>query len=321
MDLEICCWGSPNDLMSAFEEPSTLDAPHVVNLLESSDDEVATPINYAPAVPLYREDLHIANFGLLDSGKRNFLKFPNTSGWFIPHTTQPSFPRLFGPENGVNGQRPQPQVSVPTQPVVPTLPATQPLPQPTQAMDVSPRCAPPSPLKPCSPPNSRLVKKESSLDSTEDEMDNSDTEYTEESALEVAPGTNNASPADDSEENFKLGTSKSPVIEAFIYCALKGWGVHVKTCTRNEVEFTVSDFDRYYSASNRICSKHRPTEDISARIKGLKRWFPDFPARKSQISESFTVSVGKDKNKLSKIRQILHKNRELAGICKLRRSR
>lgn len=149
-------------------------------------------------------------------------------------------------------------------------------------------------------------------------MDNSDTEYTEESAADIVlSGPKSV----EGEECFKLGTSKSPVIEAFIYCALKGWGVNIKKCTRNEVEFTVTDFDRYYSASNRICSKHRPTEDVSARIKGLKRWFPDFLARKSQISDSFTVSVGKDKSKLSKIRQILQKNRELAGICKLRRSR
>jgi hypothetical protein len=172
------------------------------------------------------------------------------------------------------------------------------------------------------PVQSRKAQNDSSplnSQTEDDELDNSDTEYTEESAIDATPNPGPKTAA--GEECFKLGTSKSPVIEAFIYCALKGWGVTVKKCTRNEVEFNVTDFDRYYSASNRICSKHRPTEDVSARIKGLKRWFPDFPARKSQISDSFTVSVGKDKGKLAKIRQILQKNRELAGICKLRRSR
>eukprot|EP01127_Copromyxa_protea_P003096 TRINITY_DN12969_c0_g1_i1.p1 TRINITY_DN12969_c0_g1~~TRINITY_DN12969_c0_g1_i1.p1 ORF type:complete len:281 (-),score=35.33 TRINITY_DN12969_c0_g1_i1:112-954(-) len=148
-------------------------------------------------------------------------------------------------------------------------------------------------------------------------VDGSDTEYTEDG------GTSPSDPDSeiDVSKGVKLGTSKSPVIEAFVYCALKGWGVQIKRCTRNEVEFIVTDFDYYYNCSNRICSKQRPTEDISARIKGLKRWFPDFPARKAQISGTFTVSVGKGHNKIHKIRKIMNKNRELIGICKLRRNR
>jgi hypothetical protein len=148
----------------------------------------------------------------------------------------------------------------------------------------------------------------------------SDTDYTEDTT-DSGNSPSGSDAVEDVAKGVKLGTSKSPVIEAFVYCALKGWGVHIKKCSRNEVEFVVTDFDYYYNCSNRICSKQRPTEDISARIKGLKRWFPDFPARKAQISGTFTVSVGKGNNKIYKIRKIMNKNKELIGICKLRRSR
>jgi len=149
--------------------------------------------------------------------------------------------------------------------------------------------------------------------------DNSDAEYTEDINHDIHMSTSDK--LDDEDDGFKLGSSKCPVIEAFVYCALKGWGVQLKKCTGKDVEFTVNDFDRYYRCSNRICSKQRPTEDVSSRIKGLKRWFPDFPARKSQITGSFTVSVAKGNNKINKIRQILQKNRETAGIRKLKKSR
>lgn len=154
-----------------------------------------------------------------------------------------------------------------------------------------------------------------------EEMVGSDTEYTEDSDVITTPNSQVVPFSDEVARGVKLGTSKSPVIEAFVYCALQGWGVHIKKSTRNEVEFIVTDFDYYYACSNRICSKQRPTEDISARIKGLKRWFPDFPARKAQISGTFTVSVGKGNNKIHKIRKIMNKNRELIGIYKMRRSR
>jgi len=128
------------------------------------------------------------------------------------------------------------------------------------------------------------------------------------------------SPPDIDLDQLKLRSSKSPVIEAFVFCALHGWGVKVKKTDKKELQFEVTDFDYFYERSNRICSKQRPTEDTSARIKGLRRWFPDFPARRSQITGPFTVSV-QNREKIHKIRAILDKNRGLVGISKLRRSR
>jgi len=125
-------------------------------------------------------------------------------------------------------------------------------------------------------------------------------------------------------DTFKLSSSKSPVIEAFVFCALQQWGVKLKNVDASGIQFEVTDFDYFYERSNRICSKQRPTEDPSARIKGLRRWFPDFPSRRSQISGPFTVSVsgkGKEKAQMLKIKAILDKSTSLVGISKIRKSR
>jgi len=161
--------------------------------------------------------------------------------------------------------------------------------------------------------NNALVKKEPrSTPYPSGDDDGSDTEYKDTKSKSQV--------LSDAEESFKLASSRSPVIEAFVYCALQGWGVEITRSTLDDIEFTVSDFDSYYRQSSRICSKHRPTEDISSRLKGLKRWLPEFPARKSLITGPFKVSVAHG-DKFKKIQAMLERNREVAGICKMRRSR
>jgi len=174
-----------------------------------------------------------------------------------------------------------------------------------------------------SPPSTR----HSSIDtdtSSDAEMKDSDSEYApHDGPVGMLPETGSVSTKRKDHldlDQLKLRSSKSPVIEAFVFCALQEWGVKVKKTDRKELQFEITDFDYFYERSNRICSKQRPTEDISARIKGLKRWFPDFPARRSQITGPFTVSVH-NRDKVQKIRTILDKNRGLVGISKLRRSR
>jgi hypothetical protein len=74
MELEICCWESPQDLVPQYEATTTIarDTPQVVNLLEESSPR--TPLSYRRPVPVYQEDLHIANFNLLaDLGMGNFV--------------------------------------------------------------------------------------------------------------------------------------------------------------------------------------------------------------------------------------------------------
>jgi len=121
---------------------------------------------------------------------------------------------------------------------------------------------------------------------------------------------------------IKLKASKSPIIDALVFCALKGWGIKLLCDKGQEIKFHVTDVDKYYECSSKICAKQRPTEDPSSRIKALKRWFPDFPSKRERTSDSFIISVTKGSrkdNKPLKLHKIIEKNRRLLGIRKMRR--
>jgi hypothetical protein len=81
-------------------------------------------------------------------------------------------------------------------------------------------------------------------------------------------------------KNFKLPSSKSPIMEALVYCSINKYGIELKelNTSTNRILFYVSDFNVYYKQSCSICSKQSPSEDIRARMKALQRWFVTFPA-------------------------------------------
>jgi len=81
-------------------------------------------------------------------------------------------------------------------------------------------------------------------------------------------------------QQFKLPSSKSPIMEALVYCSINKYGIELKelNTTTNRILFYVSDFNVYYKQSCSICSKQSPSEDIRARMKALQRWFVTFPA-------------------------------------------
>jgi hypothetical protein len=89
----------------------------------------------------------------------------------------------------------------------------------------------------------------------------------------------------------KLPSSKTPVIDAFIYCAICNWGVMISpTQDRLPSTFTITDFNKYWDYSQKICSKPSPTETPVARLKALRRWFADFPG----IKKIKAVKEGKE---------------------------
>jgi len=54
--------------------------------------------------------------------------------------------------------------------------------------------------------------------------------------------------------------------------------------------FTITDFNKYWDLSQKICSKPSPTETPVARLKALRRWFADFPG----IKKIKAVKEGKE---------------------------
>jgi len=121
----------------------------------------------------------------------------------------------------------------------------------------------------------------------------------------------------------KLQASKSPIMDALVYCALNRWGIELLEDNGDNIRFRVLNFQRYYKYSGMICAKQNPTEDIASRIKALKRWFPDFPTKRAgNLDESFEITVqlpNKQDNKPQKLHEIIEKQRRLLGVHKITR--
>jgi len=123
-------------------------------------------------------------------------------------------------------------------------------------------------------------------------------------------------------EDFKLPVSKSPIMESLSFCAVEKWGIEVVTAeATNEssatVVFKVTNFDMYYKYSCAICSKHKPTEDVGARVKALRRWFSDFPKKKFRKNNPvFILEVKPAAAK--KVYDMIQRHRSLTSVKRRR---
>jgi len=129
---------------------------------------------------------------------------------------------------------------------------------------------------------------------------------------------------DDEPNGYKLPASKSPIMEAMSFCAIKKWGIEIEECkdktedSNAQVIFRVTDFEKYYKYSTLICSKQNPTEDIGSRVKSLRRWFTNFPKKKDRKDNSpFSLEVRPDVSK--KVHDMVEKYRLMVNVKKRRR--
>jgi len=134
---------------------------------------------------------------------------------------------------------------------------------------------------------------------------------------------NNDSSFEKELSKVKLQASKSPIMDALVYCALNRWGIELLEDNGDNIRFRVLDFQKYYKYSAIICAKQNPTEDIASRIKALKRWFPDFPTKRAgNLDEAFDITVQlptKQDNKPQKLHEIIEKQRRVLGLQKVTR--
>jgi hypothetical protein len=119
----------------------------------------------------------------------------------------------------------------------------------------------------------------------------------------------------------KLNASKSPIMEALIYCAFNNWGVEiVKQGANGEwvadpdfglngksgvIAFKFSDFDLLSECLERVNSKNKPTTDPGARIKALKRWFDGIPCVRNR-NDQFIATVKKTEQ-MSKVKDMIRR--------------
>lgn len=71
--------------------------------------------------------------------------------------------------------------------------------------------------------------------------------------------------------------TKTPIIDAFIACAIHGWGLRFVVLNDVEIRVAVEDFPHYMRCASILCAKKAATVDLSSRMKALSRWFPAFP--------------------------------------------
>jgi len=121
---------------------------------------------------------------------------------------------------------------------------------------------------------------------------------------------------EDKSKGFRLGTSKSPVIDALVYCALMEYGLKLTTNNSQLIQFQIDDFNLYYRTSKEVCSKAHPTDDMYSRVKALRRWFPDFPCWKDISQNEFvTISMRNKGNKtFAKLQSIIEKQKSLLAM-------
>jgi len=125
---------------------------------------------------------------------------------------------------------------------------------------------------------------------------------------------------------FKLPASKSPIMEAMAYCAIKNWGIEIVQCSDStedfpaKVVFRVLDFEQYYKYSCLICSKQNPTEDIGSRVKSLRRWFVNFPKKRDRRENpQFSLEVKPEVSK--KVFEMIEKYKCQISVTKRRRTK
>jgi len=130
---------------------------------------------------------------------------------------------------------------------------------------------------------------------------------------------------DDIPTGFKLPASKSPIMEAMAYCAIKKWGIEIVQFSDSTEEspakvfFRVIDFEQYYKYSCLICSKQNPTEDIGSRVKSLRRWFVNFPKKRDRRENpQFTLEVKPEVSK--KVYEMIEKYKCQISVMKRRRT-
>lgn len=112
---------------------------------------------------------------------------------------------------------------------------------------------------------------------------------------------------------FRVPGSKTPVMDALICCALKGWGIRLTTEQGDDIRFYMDDYVRYSAFSALICSLTNPTTDHSARIKALRRWFSDLPNDSEFVQghQPFEIVVERGDGRPRKVRILLKKMRAL----------
>lgn len=99
-----------------------------------------------------------------------------------------------------------------------------------------------------------------------------------------------------------LPPSKTPCLDALAFCVVMGLGCEMDKS--DESVIYVTDCSKLLAYIKAMCPKANQTNNSEARIKALKRWFNNIPAKKRRL-EQFPIDMKSDKKQA--IRRILRK--------------
>ncbi len=95
---------------------------------------------------------------------------------------------------------------------------------------------------------------------------------------------------------LKLKVCRTPILEAFLYCAIQGWGAAIVADTADLIRIHVSDFHYCCCCMNYINTRPSQTNDLASRLKALRRWFPDIESQ-LLVSNDFHLSLARGHQK------------------------
>ncbi len=90
-------------------------------------------------------------------------------------------------------------------------------------------------------------------------------------------------------DDHRIGMeTKTPMLDTLIYCAVRGWGVHIMPETPSAFYF--SNFELYHHCAALISRKHAPPpRTLTNRAKALKVWFMGVPTSNDEMARDFWV--------------------------------
>jgi hypothetical protein len=109
--------------------------------------------------------------------------------------------------------------------------------------------------------------------------------------------------------NVTLPPSKTPCLDALAFCVVMKLGADMTDEDKEHHTITIFDCDLLLGYIKHFCPKQNQTSNNEARIKALKRWFNNIPAKKRR-SDVFKIEMKPDKRQA--IRRIIKKLEQFA---------
>jgi len=152
-----------------------------------------------------------------------------------------------------------------------------------------------------------LTEEDQSVDedmSIEDDDESIELDYSVYNSIGDVSDETCESPYDITDINVTLNVSKTPCLDALIFCLTMRLGAHQTRENKMRGEIVVTDALKFLNGIHYFCPKKSQTQNDEARIKALKRWFDGIPAKRKR-NQPFIMRI--KPNKFNDVKKIMKK--------------